>query len=81
MKKQLSTEKSISLRIILLAPPSGVDFGIQEGKGSNYKTIQVQRSEDTDIKPHETDLKRLPSCNEASDSLRHASAISTKLSG
>ena len=49
MKKQLSTEKSISLRIILLAPPSGVDFGIQEGKGSNYKTIQVQRSEDSDV--------------------------------
>ncbi len=49
MKKQSNTEKSISLRIILVAPPSGVDFGIQEGKGSNYKTIQVQRSKDSDL--------------------------------
>jgi Family of unknown function (DUF5990) len=49
MKKQSSTEKSISLRIVLLAPPAGVDFGIQEGKGSNYKTIQVQRSKNADL--------------------------------
>lgn len=49
MKKQSNTEKSISLRIVLVAPPSGVDFGIQEGKGSNYKTIQVQRSKDSDL--------------------------------
>lgn len=49
MKKQLNTEKVISLRIILMAPPSGVDFGIQEGKGNNYKTIQVQRSKDSDL--------------------------------
>ena len=44
MKKQSSTEKSISLQIILVAPPPGVDFGIQEGKGNDYKTIAVQRS-------------------------------------
>ena len=49
MKEQSNTEKSISLRIVLVAPPSGVDFGIQEGKGSNYKTIQVQRSKDSDL--------------------------------
>ena len=49
MKKQSSTEKAISLRIILVAPPMGVDFGIQEGKGSNFKTIQMQRSKDSDL--------------------------------
>ena len=49
MKKQSITENSISIRIILVAPPTGVDFGIQEGKGSNYKTIQVQRSKDSDL--------------------------------
>lgn len=49
MKKQSNTEKLLSLRIVLVAPPAGVDFGIQEGKGSNYKTIQVQRSKDSDL--------------------------------
>ena len=49
MKKQSNTEKSISLRIVLVAPPAGVDFGIQEGKGVNYQTIQVQRSKDSDL--------------------------------
>ena len=49
MKKQSNTEKSICLRIVLVAPPSGVDFGIQEGKGNDYKTIQVQRSKDSDL--------------------------------
>lgn len=44
MKKQSNTEKEISLRIILVAPPAGVAFGIQEGKGNDYKTIAVQRS-------------------------------------
>lgn len=44
MKKQSNTEKSISLRIILVDPPPGVDFGIQEGKGNDYKTISIQRS-------------------------------------
>ena len=37
-------ERLLSLRIILVAPPAGVDFGIQEGKGNDYKTIAVQRS-------------------------------------
>ena len=44
MKNQSNTEKAISLRIVLVAPPSGVDFGIQEGKGNEYRTIAVQRS-------------------------------------
>jgi hypothetical protein len=37
-------EMSVWLRVVLAAPPVGVDFGIQEGKGNDYKTILKQRS-------------------------------------
>ncbi len=40
----------VSLRIILVAPPAGVDFGIQHGKGNDYTTILTQRSKGTDLK-------------------------------
>lgn len=36
--------QEISIQIILESPPPGVDFGIQEGRGNQYKTIQKQRS-------------------------------------
>ena len=49
MKKQSNTEITVPMRIILIAPPLGVDFGIQEGKGNDYKTIQVQRSKASDL--------------------------------
>jgi len=52
MKKESKTPKVetvVRLRIVLVAPPAGVDFGIQEGKGSDYTTIQKQRSLDTDL--------------------------------
>lgn len=42
-------EAEVRVRIVLIAPPAGVDFGIQEGKGSNYKTIQKQRSKGADL--------------------------------
>ena len=42
-------DAEVRLRIVLVAPPAGVDFGIQEGKGSDYKTIQKQRSNDADL--------------------------------
>ena len=44
MSKEIKTEIAVPLRIILVAPPPGVDFGIQEGKGNDYKTIEIQRS-------------------------------------
>jgi hypothetical protein len=44
MPKEIKTEIAVPLRIILVAPPPGVDFGIQEGKGNDYKTIAIQRS-------------------------------------
>ena len=42
-------EAEVQLRIVLVAPPAGVDFGIQEGKGNDYQTIQKQRSKDADL--------------------------------
>jgi len=43
----LDTE--VELRIVLVAPPPGVDFGVQEGKGNGYTTILRQRSKDADL--------------------------------
>lgn len=42
-------EAEVRLRIVLVAPPAGVDFGVQEGKGSDYTTIQTQRSSGGDL--------------------------------
>ena len=44
MPKEPKPEIVVPLRIVLVDPPPGVDFGIQEGKGNDYKTISVQRS-------------------------------------
>ena len=44
MPKEPKSEIVVPLRIVLVDPPSGVDFGIQEGKANEYKTIAVQRS-------------------------------------
>src|SRR5438094_83879 len=40
---------AVCLRIVLEKPPSGVDFGLQEGKGNTYDTIQKQRSRGEDL--------------------------------
>jgi hypothetical protein len=42
-------ELELKLRIVLRAPPAGVDFGLQQGKGSGYQTIQKQRSKGNDL--------------------------------
>jgi hypothetical protein len=39
----------LRLRIVLERPPGGVDFGLQLGKGTGYRTIQTQRSEGDDL--------------------------------
>jgi hypothetical protein len=44
MPKDPQSEIAVPLRIILVEPPPGVDFGIQESKGNDYKTTSVQRS-------------------------------------
>ncbi len=47
--KSHKLETEVWLRIVLVAPPAGVDFGIQEGKGSDYKTVHKQRSKVADL--------------------------------
>jgi hypothetical protein len=42
-------ELKLTLRIILEAPPPGVDFGLQEGHGNDYQTVQRQRSKTSDL--------------------------------
>jgi hypothetical protein len=43
-------EVELRLCIILVAPPAGVDFGLQHGKGSAYQTVQKQRSNGNDLR-------------------------------
>jgi len=42
-------ERELTLRIVLEAPPPGVDFSLQEGRGNDYKTVQTQRSKTGDL--------------------------------
>ena len=42
--------KELSLRIILKQPTSGVDFGLQDGRGGKYEVVQKQRSTGKDLK-------------------------------
>jgi hypothetical protein len=42
-------EVEVSFRIILEGPPPGVDFGVQEGHGNDYRTVQTQRSKTGDL--------------------------------
>jgi len=42
-------QTQLTLRIILLKPPAGVDFGLQKGSGNNYETVQKQRSTGDDL--------------------------------
>src|SRR5689334_11406568 len=37
-------DEQVKFSIVLLQPPEGVDFGLQKGSGSNYETVQKQRS-------------------------------------
>jgi len=41
--------QELSLRIILEKTPAGIDFGLQQGSGSHYGTIQTQRSGNHDL--------------------------------
>src|SRR4051794_9064173 len=42
-------DEQITLSIILQQPPAGVDFGLQKGSGSNYESVQRQRSTSGDL--------------------------------
>jgi hypothetical protein len=40
----------VTLRIVLEKPTAGVDFGLQEGHGSDYAVVQKQRSKGRDLR-------------------------------
>lgn len=41
---------AVTLRVVLVQPPAGVDFGLQEGHGSEYEVVCKQRSKGGDLK-------------------------------
>src|SRR5688572_5674041 len=43
-------ERQVTLRVIVESPPGGVDFGVQEGHGNDYKTVQKQRYTTQDLR-------------------------------
>jgi hypothetical protein len=43
-------ERQVTLRVIVERPLIGVDFGVQEGHGNEYKTIQKQRFTKEDLR-------------------------------
>jgi hypothetical protein len=43
-------ECELTLRIVLEKPPASVDFALQKGKGSNYETVQKQKSGTDDLR-------------------------------
>ena len=45
-----SMERQVTLRVIVERPPGDVDFGVQEGHGSGYKTVQKQRFMNEDLR-------------------------------
>ncbi len=42
-------EHELTLQIVLEKPPADVDFGLQNGRGISYETIQKQRSKGKDL--------------------------------
>ena len=48
--RKKETERELTFRIVLLAPPAGVDFGLQKGRGGAYETVQTQRSKGQDLR-------------------------------
>jgi len=43
-------ERQVTLRVIVERPPGGVDIGVQEGHGNDYKTVQTQRFTKQDLR-------------------------------
>ena len=43
-------EREITLRVIVEKPPGGVDYGVQEGHGNDYKTVQKRRFTKQDLR-------------------------------
>ncbi len=45
----MNIKSEVTLKIVLENPTVGVDYGLQEGKGNNFKTIQIQRGDANDL--------------------------------
>ena len=42
-------ESEVRIRLVLVDPPPGIDFGIQRGRGAQYETLFVQQRTQGDI--------------------------------
>ena len=42
-------DSDVQIRLVLVDPPSGIDYGIQQGGGSQYETVLVQRRTSRDV--------------------------------
>jgi hypothetical protein len=42
-------ESDLPVRLMLVDPPPGIDFGIQRGGGTRYETLFVQQAEHRDV--------------------------------
>lgn len=42
-------DSEVHIRLVLVDPPPGVDFGIQKGSGNDYESMSVQRRKSGDI--------------------------------
>jgi len=42
-------ESEVQIRLVLVDPPSGVDFGVQRGSGTEYESISVQQHNGGDV--------------------------------
>ena len=42
-------ESDVPIRLVLVDPPAGVDFGVQRGRGAQYETLFVQQRHRRDI--------------------------------
>ena len=40
----------VPIRLVLIDPPSGVDFGIQRGRGAQYEAVLVQQRKRRDLR-------------------------------
>lgn len=45
----ITMESDLAIRLVLVDPPAGVDFGIQRGGGSDYETLFVQQAKRGDV--------------------------------
>jgi hypothetical protein len=42
-------DEEVRCRVVLESPPAGVDYGLQKGRGSVFETVQIQRSDGSDL--------------------------------